>query len=86
MNPVELLAPETPVHNQDALMSTRKVEDITIDEQIACVQRELKHRESVYRRLIEKDHMTREDANQEYLRMKAVLRTLKEQQPNLFNQ
>lgn len=67
-------------------MSTPKVEDITIDEQIACVERELKHREAVYRRLIERGDMTREDANKEYLRMKAVLKTLKEQQPNLFNQ
>lgn len=50
---------------------------IPIDEQIACVARELALRENVYRNRVERKAMKQELADLEIARMKAVLETLK---------
>lgn len=49
---------------------------IPIDEQIECVQRELRQRARVYPRLIESGRMTQQKADEETRRMGAVLNTL----------
>ena len=49
---------------------------VAIEAQIACVRRELAKRLAVYPQLIERGSMRVEDARDEYLAMRAVLRTL----------
>lgn len=49
---------------------------IPIDDQIACVRRELAQRRRVYPRLIKNESMTKEEAAKELHRMEAVLNTL----------
>lgn len=51
-------------------------EIVSLEDQIACVFRELRMRESVYPRLIENRKMARDLADRELGRMRAVLRTL----------
>lgn len=48
----------------------------TIDEQIACVERELGYRRRVYPRRVEARQMTQDLADREMARMEAVLATL----------
>jgi len=48
----------------------------TIDEQIACVDRELGYREHVYARRVAEEKMTQALADRELLRMMAVRATL----------
>lgn len=50
---------------------------ITIDEQIACVEREIKLRRRVYPRRIEHHFMTRKFATEQIAAMEAVLETVK---------
>lgn len=49
---------------------------ITIMDQIACIERELRQRAKVYPRLIESGRMTPNKAREETARMEAVLATL----------
>ena len=49
----------------------------SIEEQIACVEREIKYREHVYARRVSNKQMTQQLADREITRMKAVLNTLK---------
>jgi hypothetical protein len=49
----------------------------TIDEQIACVERELGYRGHVYRRRVGSGQMTQAKADKEIAAMQAVLATLK---------
>ena len=62
--------------------------DISIEDQIACVGRELRMRSSVYPRWIGNGKMTEAQANREINTMGAVLATLErvasEQRPGLF--
>jgi len=48
----------------------------SLDEQIECVERELKLREGVYQRLVWQRRMTSSCAIRELTRMRAVLETL----------
>lgn len=48
----------------------------SLDDQIRCVEREIAMRERVYPKLIKGGRMKQATADQEYLTMKAVLRTL----------
>jgi hypothetical protein len=48
----------------------------TLDDQIACVTREIATRESVYKSRVEKGAMTQQKADWEKTCMKAVLSTL----------
>lgn len=52
------------------------VADVTLAQQIDAVEREIRMREQVYPRRIEAGRMTREQADAELLRMRAVLATL----------
>lgn len=56
-------------------MSDTAVE-ISLEDQIACVFRELRMRESVYARQVENRKMSRDLADRELSRMRAVLKTL----------
>lgn len=47
-----------------------------LDEQIACVTREVKMRERVYPRRVQAGHMSQKQADRELDTMKAVLATL----------
>ena len=62
--------------------------DISIEDQIACVRRELRMRSSVYPRWIGNGKMTEAQASREINAMGAVLATLErvasEQRPGLF--
>lgn len=49
---------------------------IPIEDQIACVRRELAQRRRVYPRLIKNESMTKDEAEKELHRMEAVLNTL----------
>jgi hypothetical protein len=49
---------------------------VSIDDQIACVERELRYREHVYPRRIADKKMTQQLADREMIRMQAVLQTL----------
>jgi len=49
---------------------------VSIEDQIACVERELKYREHVYPRRIADKKMTQQLADREMTRMQAVLQTL----------
>lgn len=49
---------------------------VSIERQIQCVRRELKKRESVYKRWVEQGKMTQEKADEEREAMAAVLWTL----------
>lgn len=49
---------------------------VSLEEQIACVERELTFRERVYRRRVGDGKMSRELARREIGRMQAVLATL----------
>lgn len=49
---------------------------VTIMDQIACIERELRQRAKVYPRLIESGRMTPNKAREETTRMEAVLATL----------
>jgi hypothetical protein len=49
---------------------------VSLADMLACVDRELKLREIVYPKRVESRKMTREDADKEMLRMKAVKATL----------
>jgi len=48
----------------------------TLDEQIECVERELKLREGVYQRLVWQRRMSEQVRDRELTRMRAVLETL----------
>jgi len=50
----------------------------TIDDQIACVERELKYRDHVYGRRLTEGKMTPQLVDREKTRMRAVLETLKQ--------
>lgn len=50
--------------------------EVSLDDQIACVFRELRMRESVYARQVENRKMSRDVADRELSRMRAVLKTL----------
>lgn len=50
----------------------------TIDDEIACVEREIQQRRNVYPRLIAAKKMTREFAEQQIKLMEAVLRRLQD--------
>lgn len=60
--------------------------EFTLDEMIACVEREITHRKGVYKRLVEKGDMQPAEARYQLDCMRAVWANLKSQQPNLFNQ
>lgn len=49
---------------------------ISIDEQIACVERELRLRRKTYPRLVRTQHLTQRVADEEVVRMEAVRATL----------
>lgn len=51
---------------------------ITIMDQIACIERELRQRARVYPRLVERGTMTPNKARQETAAMESVLATLQE--------
>lgn len=53
------------------------VADVTLEQQIECIERELRMREQVYPRRIEAGRMTRDQADRELLCMRAVLDTLR---------
>ena len=53
---------------------------LTLEGQIACVEREIKMRVRVYPRWVEANRMTQEKASQEIESMRAVLITLQEVQ------
>ena len=59
-------------------MSTRPV---TIEEQVACVEREVKLRKRVYLRWVGEGRMTQAKADAEIAAMEAVLATLQAQVP-----
>ena len=59
---------------------------ITIEQQLACVQREIKMRERVYPKWVGSGKMQAAKANYELQAMRAVAETLKGLQPNLFNE
>ena len=59
---------------------------ITIEEQIKCVEREIKMREWVYPMRIESGKMTKKKAKQEIDSMKGVLNTLKLMEDQLTQQ
>lgn len=54
---------------------------ITIQDQIACVERELRYRIHVYERRVAQGKLTREKADYELAVMQEVLNTLKGKQP-----
>lgn len=54
-------------------------EAVSLDDQIACVKREIGMRERVYPRWVEQGRMKAEAAAKETANMKAVLATLEEQ-------
>ena len=59
--------------------------NITIEDQIKCVRREIAMRRRVYPRLVQRETMTQEQAAYELESMEAALRTLEGQEaPPLF--
>ena len=50
---------------------------VSLDEQLACVEREIKMRERVYPGLVENGKMSRPQADLEITKMRAVLTTLR---------
>lgn len=62
----------------------------TLDEQIACVRREIGLRKSVYPKLVARGGLKQADADRELARMEAVLATLETHRPgeqrSLFEQ
>jgi hypothetical protein len=59
---------------------------VTLDQQIACVERELRYRRRVYPRVVQNEAMTQEEADHQIAAMEAVLKTLKSlQQGELFH-
>lgn len=54
---------------------------VSIERQIACVEREIKQREYVYPRRVEAGKMKIDKAHEEIAVMRAVLATLKERKP-----
>ncbi len=50
--------------------------DFSLEEQIACLERELKLRAAVYPRLIQQKQMSREKAEHEYACLRSVLHML----------
>ena len=62
--------------------------EISIDDQIACVRRELRLRQSAYPRWVARGSMLQRDADRELQAMQAVLATLErvrsDQRPELF--
>lgn len=69
------LPPEDDTMSDD-LFPGPTANDITLEQQIACVRRELKMREKVYPRWVLEGRMTQEKATRETLSMHAVLATL----------
>lgn len=63
-------------------------DSVSIDEQIACVKREISMRRNVYPRWVALEKMKPEVMEKEIVRMEAVLVTLarvkQEMEPNLF--
>lgn len=51
---------------------------ISIEDQVACIDRELRYRRRVYPRWVEAGKMTQRKADEELSRMDAVLATLQE--------
>lgn len=58
----------------------------TIDEKILCIERELNFRKTVYQRRVDKNAMSKSQADYEIGCMESILQDYKEQEPNLFNQ
>jgi hypothetical protein len=59
----------------------------TIEQQIACVKRELGQRHAVYRNLVQNGSMLQSKADHEIGCMEAVLETLQAQiQPSMFDE
>ena len=54
--------------------------EFAMEEQIACIERELALREKVYGRWIKSGKMTRKKAEHEYACMRAVLHTLQDRE------
>lgn len=52
----------------------------TIEDQVACVEREIRQRHRVYGRLVSSGKLRKETADREIAAMQAVLETLKHQQ------
>ncbi len=52
------------------------VNDVRLDDQIACVEREIAMRERAYPRWVERGRMGQSEADRELLFMRAVLHTL----------
>lgn len=51
--------------------------EVTIIEQIRCIERELSYRQRVYKRLVERNRMSADEAEREIRIMRAVLVTLR---------
>lgn len=62
--------------------------DVELDDQVACVRREIRMRESAYPKWIQIGRMTQAQADRELNTMRAVLatleRALKAERPGLF--
>lgn len=59
------------------LFPAATVQDVSLADQIECVEREIKMRERVYTQRVEQGAMTQQHADNELLRMRAVLETLR---------
>lgn len=57
-------------------MNQQRMFPTSLDEQIACVKREIAMRERVYPKWVEKGRMPQDKADHELSAMKAVLQTL----------
>ena len=57
----------------------------TLDQKIACLEREIAMRKSVYWRKVSRGQMTREEAEHEVAVMRAILDDYKHQQVDLFS-
>lgn len=58
-------------------MSANPAEVVTLEEQLACAERELGFRQHVYPKRVEAGKMSAEQARMEGERMKAIVRTLR---------
>lgn len=59
------------------LFGTPTPDDVSLADQIASVEREIRMRERVYPRWVQSERMTQEKADRELLTMRAVLATLR---------
>lgn len=60
----------------DDLFGGPTVEDVTLERQVQCVEREIALRTSVYKRWVELERISQRQADEELLCMRAVLATL----------